>query len=114
MPADLPILDPSPLSSPAELAGLIAYQSGSVVSRALVQRPTGTVTLFAFDVGQGLSEHTAPYDAIVFVLDGQADVTVAGTLHRVRRGEALRMPGGRPHALHAPEPFKMLLVMIRS
>lgn len=114
MPADLPVLDSSPLSSPAELAGLIAYQPGSVVSRALVQRPTGTVTLFAFDAGQGLSEHTAPYDAIVFVLDGQADVTVAGTLHRVRRGEALRMPGGRPHALHAPEPFKMLLVMVRS
>ena len=109
-----PAPEPSPLAQATDLAGLVAYQTGSVVSRTVVQRPTGTVTLFAFDAGQGLSEHTAPFDAMVHVLDGVADVTIAGTEHRVRRGEAIVMPGGRPHALHAPERFKMLLTMIRS
>jgi quercetin dioxygenase-like cupin family protein len=96
---------------PAALAG---YQDGSVVSRELVRGKTGTVTVFAFDKGQGLSEHTAPFDALVHVLDGVAEITVEGHPFRVGAGEMIIMPAGRPHALFAGEPFKMMLVMIRS
>jgi quercetin dioxygenase-like cupin family protein len=96
---------------PAALAG---YQDGSVVSRELVRGKTGTVTVFAFDQGQGLSEHTAPFDALVHVIDGSAEITIEGTFYRVGRGEIIIMPAGRPHALFAAEPFKMVLVMIRS
>jgi quercetin dioxygenase-like cupin family protein len=113
MPTDPTPVD-APLAQATDLASLVTYQTGAVVSRTIAKRPTGTVTLFAFDAGQGLSEHTAPFDATVYVLDGAADVTLAGTVHRVRRGEAITMPAGKPHALHAPERFKMLLIMIRS
>lgn len=96
------------------LKELIAYQGGSVVSRQLVKKDTGNVTLFAFDQGEGLSEHTAPYDALVLVLDGEAEVVIQGRSYRVREGEMIIMPADRPHALSAPQRFKMLLVMIRS
>ncbi len=96
------------------LAGLVEYQEGSVVSRELVRKPAGTVTVFAFDAGQGLSEHTAPFDAIVDVLEGEADVRIGGIPHRVGAGEFIVMPAGRPHSLSAVKRFKMLLVMIRE
>lgn len=97
-----------------ELAGLVEYQPGAVVSREVARRPTGTVTVFAFDKGQGLSEHTAPFDALVLVLDGEAEISLAGNPNRVRAGEMLIMPANLPHALSAVERFKMLLVMIRD
>jgi quercetin dioxygenase-like cupin family protein len=99
---------------PLELAGLIGYQDGSIVSREIVKKPTGTITVFAFDAGQGLSEHTAPFDAYVQVLDGQAQVTIAGKTNTVKAGEIIIMPANRPHAVQAEERFKMLLAMIRS
>lgn len=98
----------------SRLAGLVEYQDGSVVSRELVRKQAGTVTVFAFDAGQGLSEHTAPFDAIVNVLDGVADVSIDGDTHRVGAGEFIVMPAGRPHSLSAVTRFKMLLVMIRE
>lgn len=93
---------------------LVSYQSGSVVSRTLVDRKVGTITLFSFAEGQGLSEHTAPYDAFVQVIDGAAEVTIAGTPQRVVAGEFIIMPANVPHALKAIERFKMMLVMIRA
>ena len=96
------------------LAGLVEYQVGSVVSREVVKRPTGTVTVFAFDAGQGLSEHTAPFDALVYLLDGEAEITIAGKPIAAKAGEMVIMPANQPHALKAAERFKMLLVMIRS
>ncbi len=96
------------------LSQMVEAQEGSVVSRTLVDRPAGTVTLFAFDGGQGLSEHTAPYDALVYILEGEAEVTISGVDHRVSAGEALLMPAGEPHSLRAEEAFKMLLVMVRG
>ncbi len=93
---------------------LVAYQADSVVSRQVLGKPTGTVTLFAFDVGQGLSEHTAPLDALVFILDGVAEVTIAGQPFQVAEGEMILMPANRPHALNAKQRFKMMLIMIRS
>lgn len=95
-------------------AGLIDYQAGSVVSRELVRRDTATVTLFAFDKGQGLSEHTAPFDALVQIIDGEAQIRIAGKPVRARKGEMLILPAGRPHALKAVKRFKMLLTMIRA
>ncbi len=97
-----------------KLLDLVDYQTGSVVSRVILKAKTGTVTLFAFDKGQGLSEHTAPFDALVQVLDGEVEITVSGKSHRVRSGEMLVMPANEPHALKAVDRFKMLLVMIRS
>ncbi len=96
------------------LADLADYQEGSVVSRTLVKQEKGTVTLFAFDQGQGLSEHTAPFDALVQVLEGEAEVTIAGQPHRLQAGELIIMPADKPHALKAPRRFKMLLTMIRA
>ena len=101
-------------AGPVELAGLVDYQDGAVVSRTLVKKPTGTVTLFAFDRGQELSEHTAPFDALVFVLDGEAEVSLSGNPHQVAAGRMLIMPADEPHALKAVSRFKMLLIMIRS
>ncbi|HAM57152.1 MAG: cupin [Candidatus Rokubacteria bacterium RBG_16_73_20] len=104
-------------TSPAEVSrtvDLVAYQPGSVVSRIVLKRAAGNVTLFAFDAGQELSEHTAPYDALVQVLDGEAEVTIAGQPHRLRAGELILMPANRPHAVRALARFKMLLTMIRS
>ncbi|MEM2101991.1 MAG: cupin domain-containing protein [Candidatus Bathyarchaeia archaeon] len=96
------------------LAGLVEYHVGSVVSRTVIDKRAGTVTLFAFDEGEGLSEHTAPFDAMVCVLDGEAEVTIAGKPLRVRAGEMVILPANKPHALRAVERFKMLLIMIRE
>ncbi len=92
----------------------IQYQTGSVVSKEIVRKDTGTVTLFAFDQGQGLSEHTAPFDALVYILDGEAKITISGNPVQVKAGEMIIMPANEPHALQAVQKFKMLLVMIRS
>jgi len=100
--------------SPQDLSSLIEYQEGSIVSRELLKKDTGTVTLFAFDQGQGLSEHTAPFDAFVFIMDGSALITLSGKEHRLEAGQFIIMPAGEPHALKAPSRFKMMLVMIRS
>ncbi len=90
------------------------YQPRAVVSRTLVKKPTGTVTLFAFDEGQGLSEHTAPFDALVQILDGEADITISGKTLRAKQGEMVLMPANQPHGLLAVRRFKMLLTMLRS
>lgn len=103
-PGDLPI----------PLPDVVTYQAGAVVSRTLVKKATGTVTAFAFDEGEALSEHTAPFDALVVAADGEAEITIAGVAHRVQAGELLRLPAGRPHAVRAMSRFKMLLVMIRE
>jgi quercetin dioxygenase-like cupin family protein len=95
-------------------ADLVAFQRGAVVSRTLVKKPTGTVTAFAFDAGESLSEHTAPFDALALSLEGEADIAIAGSVHRVREGQLLRLPAGRPHSVKAVTPFKMLLIMIRA
>jgi quercetin dioxygenase-like cupin family protein len=96
------------------LVDLVAYQEASVVSKTLIEKKAGTVTLFAFAKGQGLSEHTAPFDAMVCVLDGVAEISIDGNPITVRQGEMLVMPANRPHALKAVERFKMMLTMIRS
>jgi len=98
----------------ANLKELVSYQEGSIVSRTLIDKKAGTVTLFAFAAGQGLSEHTAPYDALVQVLEGEVEITIAGQPFRLKSGEAIIMPANRPHALRALTNFKMLLTMIRS
>lgn len=95
-------------------AELVDYQPGAIVSREILKKKTGSVTLFAFDAGQGLSEHTASFDALVQVLDGEAEITVAGKRHRVRAGELILMPANKPHALKANERFKMMLTMMRA
>jgi len=96
------------------LADMVDYQTGSVVSRTVIDKKTGTLTLFAFDKGQGLSEHTAPFDALVYLVDGEAEVTIAGRPYRLTQGDTIVMPANAPHALKALSQFKMLLVMIRS
>ncbi len=98
----------------AVLEDLVDYREGSVVSRTVMDSPAGTVTLFAFDGGQRLSEHTAPYDAMVIVLDGSAEILISGTAHRLGKGEMIIMPAGEPHAVTAPGRFKMMLVMIKG
>src|SRR3990172_9403020 len=103
-----------PETKATRLADMIAYQEGSVVSRTIIDKEAGTVTLFAFDEGQGLSEHTAPYDAMVFVLEGEVNVSISGKLTLVKEGEMIIMPANKPHALTALSKFKMLLMMIRS
>jgi quercetin dioxygenase-like cupin family protein len=94
--------------------GLAEYQEGSVVSRTVIDRKIGTVTVFAFDAGEGLSEHTAPYDALVHVIDGKAEITISGEAIEVGAGEMIIMPAGRPHSLRAAQRFKMVLIMIRQ
>lgn len=98
----------------AKLADMVDYQVAAVVSREIVKKPTGTVTLFAFDEGQGLSEHTAPFDALIYVLNGEAEIVVSGKPHRLKEGETIIMPANERHAVKALKRFKMLLVMIRS
>ncbi len=93
---------------------LVGYQEGAVVSRTLINQKAGTVTLFAFDAGQELSEHTAPYDALVQVLDGEAEIVIAGQPFQLKAGDAILMPANDPHAVKAPTKFKMMLTMIRS
>jgi quercetin dioxygenase-like cupin family protein len=99
---------------PQTVLNLINYQEGAVVSREIVKKTTGSVTLFAFDQGQGLSEHTAPFDALAQVLEGEVEIAVSGQPHHVKQGEILLMPAQQPHALKALTPFKMILTMIRS
>jgi quercetin dioxygenase-like cupin family protein len=101
-------------ATPMAPMALAAYQDGAVVSRTLLKRAGGTVTLFAFDEGQALSEHTAPFDAVAYVLEGEADITVAGSPLKVLAGEMVLMPANQPHAVNARTRFKMLLTMIRS
>ena len=96
------------------LLGLVDYAPDSVVSKTLLDKPTGTITLFAFDKGQGLSEHTSPYDAVVQVVDGTAHLTIGGRETQVRAGEVIVMPANIPHAVNAREHFKMLLILIRG
>lgn len=96
------------------LVDFIDYQDGSVVSREIINRKTGTVTIFAFDEGQGLSEHTAPFDALVYLIEGEADIFISGNSHRLKTGEMIIMPANKPHALKAVKRFKMVLVMIRG
>ena len=98
----------------AQVLELVNYQDGAVVSREVVKKPTGSVTIFAFDEGQGLSEHTAPFDALMQVLEGEAEISIAGNPHRLHCGEMILMPAGQPHALKALARFKMILTMIRS
>ncbi len=99
------------VQNPEEMVG---YQEGSIVSREIIRKPTGTVTIFAFDEGQGLSEHIAPFDALVQILDGEAEVAISSISYRLKRGEMIIMPANQPHALKALSRFKMMLVMIRS
>ena len=101
-------------ATPRNLAGLVKYQAKSVVSKTLIEKKTGTVTLFAFAKGQGLSEHKAPFDAMVHILDGASEIIIAGKPFVVKAGEMLIMPANEPHALKAIERFKMMLIMIRS
>jgi quercetin dioxygenase-like cupin family protein len=93
---------------------LVNYQEGSIVSREIVKKPTGNVTIFAFDEGQGLSEHTSPFDALVHVLDGEAEISIGGKPHNLHNGDIILMPANEPHALKAQKRFKMILTMIRS
>jgi quercetin dioxygenase-like cupin family protein len=98
----------------SKVKDMVVYQDGSIVSKEIIKKPTGTVTIFAFDQDQGLSEHTAPFDALVHILDGEAEITISGEPHRLKEGEMIIMPGGKPHALKAAKRFKMMLVMVRS
>ena len=103
-----------PAAAAVHALTLVAYQDGAVVSRTLLKRAGGTVTAFAFDRGQGLSEHTAPFDALAHVLEGEAEIVIAGQAHKVSAGEMILMPAHQPHGLTAQTPFRMLLTMIRS
>jgi quercetin dioxygenase-like cupin family protein len=96
------------------LSGMVDYQEGSVVSRTIIDKPSGTITLFAFANGQGLSEHKAPFDAFVHIVDGEAEISISGKPFRVKAGEMIIMPANEPHALKAVGQFKMMLVMIRE
>jgi quercetin dioxygenase-like cupin family protein len=98
----------------SNLKDLVNYQDGSIVSKEIIKKPTGTVSIFAFDQDQGLSEHTAPFDALVYVLDGETEIIISGKPHHLKEGEMIIMPGGEPHALKAVKRFKMMLVMVKS
>jgi quercetin dioxygenase-like cupin family protein len=102
------------LAESAEMAALVDYQGGTVVSRTIIERNTGTVTLFAFDKEQGLSEHTTPFDALAYIIDGESEITISGRSIRMKAGEVVIMPANKPHALKAVERFKMMLVMIKG
>ena len=98
----------------AKAVELVNYQEGAIVSREILKRPTGTVTVFAFDEAEGLSEHTAPFDALVQILEGEVEITISGQRFRLQEDEMILMPAGQPHALKALKRFKMVLTMIRS
>jgi len=100
--------------NPTTLNAMIDYQTDAVVSKEIIKKSAGTVTLFAFDQGQGLSEHTAPFDALVQIIDGEARIFINGAQHTVKAGEMIIMPANKPHALQAESRFKMLLVMIKK
>ena len=106
--------DKQDTTAAVHLSSLVAFQSGSIVSREIIKKSVGTVTLFAFDEGQGLSEHTAPFDAMVQAIEGEVEITISGKSHVLKEGDMIVMPAGEPHALKALKKFKMLLVMIRS
>ncbi len=97
-----------------KLADLVKYQEASVVSSTIIKKDEGTVTIFAFDKGQGLSEHTAPFDAMVLILDGKAEITISGIQNFMEQGDIIIMPANQPHSVKAIERFKMLLIMVRS
>ena len=98
----------------AKMSELVEYHLGSIVSRTIIDKTAGTITLFAFEKGQGLSEHTAPFDAMVYILDGAAEVTISGKPLHLKQGEMVIMPANEPHALRATSRFKMMLVMVKS
>lgn len=102
------------LSQALDLQSIIEYQTNAVVSSEIMNKKTGTVTVFAFDQGQGLSEHTAPFDAFVYIIDGAAEITISGKKYLLKAGEMIIMPAHEPHAVKASKRFKMLLVMIKS
>lgn len=102
------------MSKKMDLENLVNYQDGSVVSREILKLPTGTLTVFAFSAGQGLSEHTAQFDATVYILDGEAEIKISDQIHIAKKGEMIIMPANKPHSLKAEKPFKMLLIMIKS
>ncbi|WP_457753541.1 cupin domain-containing protein [Thermococcus sp.] len=97
-----------------KLKDMVEYQEGAVVSRTIIDKKTGTVTIFAFDKDQGLSEHTAPFDALVYILEGKAEVVISGKSYYLEEGDMIVMPANEPHALKAVDKFKMLLVMIKE
>ena len=97
-----------------ELSDMVEYHLGSIVSRTIIDKPAGTLTLFAFERGQGLSEHTAPFDAVVYILDGEAEVKISGKPLQLKQGEMVIMPANETHALRATTRFKMMLAMIKS
>jgi quercetin dioxygenase-like cupin family protein len=103
-----------PSAAAIDLAGLVQYADGAIVSRTLADNAGGTVTVFAFDAGQALSEHSAPFDAMVFVLDGRAELTIGGAPVAASAGQLVVMPANVPHAVRAPQRFKMLLIMLRA
>ena len=104
----------TPKGTPFNLEKHVGYADGSVVSKTLLKKEIGNITLFSFDAGQGLSEHTSPFDAVVNILDGRAEITIGGKMQAVAAGEMLIMPANVPHSLHARERFKMLLIMLRG
>ncbi|MBS0484803.1 MAG: cupin domain-containing protein [Proteobacteria bacterium] len=106
--------DPIELTEVVHAAGLVDIQPGGVVSRTIVKKKTGTVTVFAFDAGEGLSEHTTPFEALVINLEGEAKISIAGVPHRLQKGDLLKLTAGLPHAVKAITPFKMLIIMIRE
>ena len=95
-------------------ADLVAYQPGAVVSRVLIKKPSGTVTVFAFEAGEELSEHTSPFDALVLMIEGEAEIQISGTGHRLKSGDLLKLPANQPHAVKAAKRFKMILIMLRD
>ena len=115
MKSDENIMDTDKFAEQAtRLIELVDYQEGSIVSRTLIDKSAGTLTLFAFDKGQGLSKHTAPFDALVYLFDGEAEVTISGKPLQLKQGEMVIMPANQPHALKAINRFKMMLVMVKS
>jgi quercetin dioxygenase-like cupin family protein len=102
------------LSKIENLEKYIEYQQDSAVSKTVLKKKSGNITLFAFDAGQGLSEHTAPFDAMVVILDGKSEIRIDGELFDLEQGDSIIMPAGKPHSLHAPEKFKMMLIMIKE
>jgi quercetin dioxygenase-like cupin family protein len=112
--ANTPAKNELPAAQAISLLSLVSYQDGAVVSRTLLKRPTGTLTVFAFDEGQSLSEHTSPFDAIAQILEGETEISISGKLVTAKSGEAVLLPANQPHGLKAIRKFKMLLTMIRS
>jgi quercetin dioxygenase-like cupin family protein len=106
--------DQTALGSAIKQADIVQYQQGSIVSRMLIKKPSGNITAFAFDQGESLSEHTAPFDALVLMVEGEADISIAKVEHRLKGGDMIIMPAGKPHAVKAATKFKMILAMIKE